>query len=250
MATHDDPYHDFAQSYDRGRDITGVNEQEKQFYKRLFSEHNVDRILDCACGTGRHCYLFTAMGYDVQGSDISEAMLAQARANFAHAGIELKLTRCDFRNLEQCFHQTFDAVVCLTTSLPHLHDDDELIKALVSMKSVLRKEGIVVVDQGTTHESLKPERRFELIVNEKNFSRVFAKDIQDKLQTIHILDIFYGDREHRLEHHKVVYRILLNDDYQKLFEKAGFRNIRIMGGWDMSPYNPTCSQRLIVAGEK
>lgn len=250
MAKNKDPYSNFAQNYDMGRDMTDVNEHEKQFYKRLFSEHKVDRILDCACGTGRHCYLFAEMGYDVQGSDISEAMLAQARANFAQTEIDVKLTQCDFRNLEQRFHQTFDAVVCLTTSLPHLHEDNELVKALVAMKSVLRKGGIVVVDQGTTHDSLKPERRFELVVNEKDFSRVFVKDIKDNLQTIHILDIFYGNREHRLEHHKVVYRILLENDYQRLFGKAGLKNIRLMGGWDMSPYDPTNSQRLIVVGEK
>ena len=122
-----DEYKSFAKNYDLGRDITDVNEQEKQFYKRLFSEHKVDRILDCACGTGRHCYLFSKMGYDVQGSDISGAMLAQATANFAQKGIDVKLTQCDFRNLEQHFQQTFDAVVCLTTSLPHLHEDDELV---------------------------------------------------------------------------------------------------------------------------
>jgi ubiquinone/menaquinone biosynthesis C-methylase UbiE len=250
MTEHDDAYRDFAKTYDLGRDIIDINEQEQQFYKRLFAEHGIERILDCACGTGRHCYLFTKMGYDVEGSDISEHMLAQAHRNFDRTGVGTKLTQCDFRQLDTHFDKKFDAVVCLTTSLPHLHKDEELIRALTSMKSVLRDKGIVVIDQGTTHSSLQPDKRFEVVIDNKEFSRVFIKDIKNQLQTIHILDIFHGARETRLEHHKVVYRILLDRDYQKLLEKAGYNNIRIMGDLDMTPYDAEKSRRLVVVGEK
>ncbi|KPK70332.1 hypothetical protein AMJ87_09075, partial [candidate division WOR_3 bacterium SM23_60] len=188
--------------------------------------------------------------YDVQGSDISAAMLAQARTNLEKVSIHVKLTQCDFRELEKHFAQAFDAVVCLTTSLPHLHEDSDLIKALVSMKTVLTDRGIVVVDQGTTHSSLKPERRYELVVDSKDFSRVFVKEIKGRLQIIHILDIFHGAPETRLEHHKVTYRILLDEDYQRLFTQTGYKKIQILGNWDRSPYHPETSERLIVVGEK
>lgn len=245
-----DEYESFAKNYDRGRNITDINTKEQQFYAQLFTQHGVRSVLDCACGTGRHCYLFSTMGYAVQGSDISAAMLAQARTNLEKASRHVTLTQCDFRELEKHFEQTFDAVVCLTTSLPHLHKDSDLIKALVSMKTVLTDHGIVVVDQGTTHRSLKPERRYELVVDSKDFSRVFVKEIKGRLQIIHILDIFHGAPEIRLEHHKVTYRILLDEDYQRLFTQAGYKKTHILGNWDWSPYHPETSERLIVVGEK
>jgi len=245
-----DEYKSFAKKYDLGRKISDINAKERQFYSQLFTEHGVRTVLDCACGTGRHCYLFSKMGYDVQGSDISAAMLAQACANFKEADIHVTLTQCDFRELEKYFIQKFDAVVCLTTSLPHLHEDNDLVKALVSMKAVLTDRGIVVVDQGTTHSSLKPERRFELVVDNKDFSRVFVKEIKDRLQTIHILDISHGIPETRLEHHKVTYRILLDTDYERLFSQAGYQQTQIVGDWDRSPYEPATSKRLIVIGKK
>jgi ubiquinone/menaquinone biosynthesis C-methylase UbiE len=245
-----DEYISFAKTYDLGRNITDINTKEEQFYEQLFTRYSVKTILDCACGTGRHCYLFSKMGYAVRGSDISAAMLAQARRNLKKAGIHVTLTQCDFRELEKRLKYTFDAAVCLTTSLPHLHEDSDLVKALLSMKAVLADHGIVVVDQGTTHNSLKPERRFELVVNSNDFSRVFVKEIKGRMQTIHILDIFHGAPETRLEHHTVRYRILLDADYKRLFTHAGFRRIQILGNWDMSPYDPAMSERLIVIGEK
>lgn len=245
-----DEYQSFAKNYDLGREITDINVKERQFYAQLFAQRDVRTVLDCACGTGRHCYLFSKMGFDVQGSDISASMLARARINFKKVGIHVELTQCDFRELEKHYSRKFDAVVCLTTSLPHLHKDSDLVTALISMKAVLGDSGIVVVDQGTTHSSLKPERRFELVIDTKDFSRVFVKEIKDNLQTIHILDIFHGMSETRLEQHKVTYRILLDADYERLFTQAGYRKIEVVGDWDRSPYKPETSKRLIVIGKK
>ena len=249
MSAYKDPYETFARTYDLFGDISNIDKDEESFYRRLFSEHHVRSVLDCACGTGKHGYLFTKMGYTVQASDISEPMLAQARGNFSRLGVDVPLTRCDFRELGDHFSTTFDAVVCLSTSLPHLHKEKELIKALSSMRAVLRAGGIAVVDQGTTHNSIKPDRRFELIVNTRDVSRIFVKDVKKNMQTIHIIDVYHSDLANCLEHYSVTYRILLDDDYCRLLKAAGYRNIRIFGGHDMSAYDPDTSRRLIAVGE-
>ncbi len=249
MSAYTDPYEKFAKSYDLFGDIADIDQDEEAFYRQLFMKHKVVTVLDCACGTGKHCYLFTKMGYTVQASDISEPMLSQARDNFGRLGMDIPLKRCDFRELDQHFDDTFDAVVCLSTSLPHLHKDKELIRALTSMRGVLRDGGIVVIDQGTTHSSIKPERRFELIVNNKDITRLFVKDVEEDMQTIHIIDIYHSDLANCLEHYSVVYRILLDDDYHRLLRSAGYKNIRIFGGHDMSAYDPDTSQRLIAVAE-
>src|ERR1700722_14709173 len=45
-----------------------------------FSGHPVLRVLDIACGTGSHAIELERLGYDVLGSDISDDMLARAKA--------------------------------------------------------------------------------------------------------------------------------------------------------------------------
>lgn len=249
MTAHTDPYKKLAKHYDLFGDIAEIDRDEEAFYRQLFSQHNVGSVLDCACGTGKHCYLFTKMGYRVLGSDISEAMLSQARENFGRLKMNIPLVRCDFRELEKHFNDRFDAVVCLSTSLPHIHEYKELVRALASMKRVLNNRGIVVVDQGTTHSSIKPDRRFELIVNNDDVSRIFVKDVKKNMQTIHIIDIYHSDLANCLEHYAVTYRILLDGDYRRLLNAAGFRHVRILGGHDMSLYDADHSQRLIAVGE-
>lgn len=245
-----DNYKDFATSYDMFGDITEVSQAERHFYEKIFTAFNVHSVLDCACGTGRHCYMFHNMGYKIKGSDLSDAMLKKARENFAKTNMNIELIQSDFRLLKQHFDEEFDAVVCLTTSLPHLHEDQEIIKALKSMRSILKEKGIVILDQGTTHNSLKLNRRFDVVINNKDFSRIFVKDIAGNLQTINILDLYHSDIENKHEQFKVTYRILLDEDYRNLLSAAGFNKINILGGYDMSAYDPNSSWRLIAVAQK
>lgn len=49
------------------------------FFRTLIDQHGVHSVLDYACGTGRHLLLFEDLGLEVWGSDLSPAMLEQAR---------------------------------------------------------------------------------------------------------------------------------------------------------------------------
>ena len=71
-----DPYKDFAEHYDW---MKLDNPARDQFFKVLFEKHNVNNVLDCACGTGHELILFSSFGFEVQGSDISDSMLEQAK---------------------------------------------------------------------------------------------------------------------------------------------------------------------------
>jgi ubiquinone/menaquinone biosynthesis C-methylase UbiE len=59
--------------------------------------------------------MFHAMGLEVHGSDLSDAMLAQARRNLGEADIPLK--KVDFRELPRVYDMTFDAVVCMSNAI-------------------------------------------------------------------------------------------------------------------------------------
>jgi ubiquinone/menaquinone biosynthesis C-methylase UbiE len=149
-----DLYEKFAYDYDEFGAISDYLGDEKAFFDNLFKRNNINTVLDCACGTGQHLYMFSEMGLNVNGSDYSKAMLEVANNNLKKYGKEIPLCHCDFRFLEQKYTNTFDAVVCLTTALPHLHADSDLITALKSMKNRLNKNGVLVLTQGTTHYNL------------------------------------------------------------------------------------------------
>jgi ubiquinone/menaquinone biosynthesis C-methylase UbiE len=238
-----DAYEKFAYDYDEFGEINEYLENEKSFFQAIFEKYNVNTVLDCACGTGQHLYMFSEMSLSVNGSDFSDAMIKVANKNLRKFGKNISLCQCDFRFLEKKYEKTFDAVVCLTNSLPHLHSDDDLITTLKSMKNRLNKNGLLILTQGTTHYSLSLPS-IEVVINRENFSRIFVKEHDDKLQTIHILDLFHSKNRMENNQYEIVYRILLDNDYRKLLKKAGFENYQIFGDYSMNAYDEK-SMRLI-----
>jgi len=86
------------------------------------------------------------MGFRVSGSDYSESMLEIAQKRLEKNGKNIPLSKCDFRFLEQKHSDKFDAIICLTTALPHLHTDEDLITAIKSMYNRLNKNGVININ--------------------------------------------------------------------------------------------------------
>jgi hypothetical protein len=114
------------------------------------------------------------------------------------------------------------------------------------MKNRLNKNGLLVLTQGTTHFTLSLPA-IEVVVNRKDFSRVFVKEHDEKFQTIHVLDLFHSDSRTESNQYDIVYRILLDDEYKRLLTEAGFEGISIYGDYDMSAYTKNSRRLIIVA---
>lgn len=153
----------------------------------------------------------------------------------------------DFRYLEKIHADKFDAITCLTTSLPHLHTEEDLITALKSMRSRLSENGILILTQGTTHATLDLPA-IEVVVNREDFSRIFVKEHTKDFQTIHILDLYHTADRIESNQYEVVYKIILDDDYRRLLTSAGFSDIKIYGDYSFAPYDKN-SRRLIVVAK-
>ena len=205
-----DVYEKFAYDYDEFGPFEW-NADEKIFFENLFRINHVNTVLDCACGTGQHMFMFSEMGLCVTGSDYSEAMLKVAKSNLEKYEKDILLSQCDFRYLERKHTSTFDAVVCLSTALPHLHTDEDLITALKSMENRMNKKGLLVLTQGTTHFTLSLPA-IEVVVNRKDFSRVFVKEHDERFQTIRVLDLFHSESRTESNQYDIIYRIILDDD--------------------------------------
>jgi glycine/sarcosine N-methyltransferase len=242
-----DPYLSFAARYDAFRtDAPG----RRAFFERLFVRHHVRRVLDCACGTGDDLLLFRSLGLRVEGSDLSDAMLALAGAKLADTNAEIPLVRADFRDLPEQFADSFDAVVCLSTSLPHLLDEAEILRALASMHDALRENGILVLDQGMTDRQWAERPRFMPAVNTSALCRLMAIDYAEDTFTVHVIDFADEGLERAFHHDAFVYRRLLRDDYERLLLQSGFREATFYGGFEFETYSKAASRRLIVVAER
>ncbi len=246
-----DPYKDFAQRYNLFFDKFGQYDPlYMAFFRSLFVENQVQRVLDCACGIGRDLPLFHSLGCQVYGSDISEAMLTQAQKNLSACDYDIPLKKADFRELPRHFDRQFDAVVCLSTSLPHLLEETEVIRALTSMREVLRDGGSLVLSQGMCDRQLKERPRFIPVINTRDFSRVFAIEYFDETLRINVLDLFHSENEQDFKVCSFEYRIILQDDYERLLTQAGYSERQYYGDYRFDPYDKERSNRLLVVARR
>ena len=247
-----DLYKNFAKRYDRF--WAKFNEHDPEyvrFFDTIFKENKVKSILDCACGTGKDLHLFSSLGYEVVGSDISKSMLAQAKKNMTVSGKEVPLHRVDYRSLHEYFKIKFDAVVCLSSSILDMPNNKQVVQAFKSMYKVLKVNGILILTQGTTNKQWKKKPRFILAVNDKVFSRLFVIDYKQKGARYNVLDIYHGGKKPELKFWSVEYRqMLLKDDYKKLLKLTGFREVNFYGSNHFEPYNKGKSDILIVVANK
>jgi ubiquinone/menaquinone biosynthesis C-methylase UbiE len=239
-----DTYERLAARYDR---MHRENPAREAFFRDLFTRHGVKRVLDCACGTGCDLIAFAKLGFEVEGSDLSKAMLVQARTNLTEAGLAVPLHCLDFRELDQHFDASFDAVVCPTNSINEILDEEEAVKGLRSMRAVLRPGGIVVIDQGQTNASMREPRLYDVVVNDPDLTRLLVMKYDADLMTVHVLDAVHTEEEQTVEGTVVRLKIRLRDDWEQLFEEAGFSGVEFLGNWAGGTYDDR-AERLIVVG--
>jgi len=244
---HNDAYSNIAERYDRMRT---ENPEREKFFRELFSENNVSSVLDCACGTGSDLLMFNSLGFKPTGSDLSESMLEQAKIKLADNKLEIPLVRADFRELGKHFDGKFDAVVCLNNSINEVHDDDEAVKAISSMREVLRDGGILVLDQGQTNSMMRNPPSFAPIINDRDLTRVFVMEYSKDMMKVNVLDFIHTETQTELIQSTHEVKIRLRDEWVQLMLHGGFRQFTLYGGWDFDRYGKNRSRRLIVIAEK
>jgi glycine/sarcosine N-methyltransferase len=247
-----DTYKDFAARYDLFFEGPPEHESERrEFFSRLFSLNKVNRVLDCACGTGHDLIMFNSLGCTVTGSDLSDSMLEEARENLSASNLSAPLIKADYRELPARFQSSFDAAVCLSTSICEMPDESETLKAFTSMHRVLRPGGILILTQGTSDKQWNEKPRFIPMVNTQDFSRVCVIDYFEKSARYNILDIYHSGEKTDFKVWSIMYTgILLRDDFERLLKQAGFEDVDFYGDFDFKPYSKETSSRLIAIAKK
>lgn len=120
---------------------------EARFQK--FAPGRVHSLLDLACGTGSVTVEMARRGYDMIGIDLSEDMLAAARAKcdgerFAH---KVLLIRQDMAEFE--LYGTVDAIVCCLDSLNYLPSVSALRRTFEHAHNYLEPDGLFLFDMNT-----------------------------------------------------------------------------------------------------
>src|SRR5206468_2227743 len=97
---------------------------------------NGGRILDVACGAGRHTIDLAKRGYRVTGFDLSSPLLAEARKAARTAGVKPTFVQGDMRRLP--YRNAFEAAISMFTSFGYFDRPEEDRQVLRGIARALR----------------------------------------------------------------------------------------------------------------
>lgn len=102
------------------------------------------RVLDLACGHGRHSIELARRGLRVTGVDLSPRSLEVAREAAAREKVDVEFVQADMREID--FEAEFDAAINLFTAFGYFESEEEDLAVVERVARALRPGGGFVID--------------------------------------------------------------------------------------------------------
>jgi len=194
-----------------------------------------ERILDLACGKGRHSIYLNTLGYDVTGVDLSENSIQYA-SQYENETLHFKV-----HDMCKPYPEKFSAVFNLFTSFGYFDKEEDNLTTIKSIKSDLNEKGFGVIDFMNVDYIIE-----NLVATEtKEVDGIIFK-IKRYVEDGHIFkEIKFKDNGEDFLFTERVKAISLQD-FEDYFSKANIHLLDIFGNYQLQKFNKKTSPRLIL----
>lgn len=220
------------------------NDEEAEFLidnlsSYLTPKHN-SRILDIACGRGRHSIYLNRKGYDVTGIDLSEQSIKYAQQ------FEQKNLHFFVHDMRKLFYiNYFDIALNLFTSFGYFDTEKDHVNALKAFKKSLKPDGTLVIDYFNTQKIIKNLTNQETKTIDGIEFHLHKFVAEGKI-------IKHINFEHRLKVYAFEERVeaFLISDFERMLKKSGLVITETFGSHALDPFDELKSDRLILVCKK
>lgn len=197
------------------------------------------RILDLACGAGRHLQRLRERGFEATGMDLSALLLSEGARR---PGVRGALVRGDMRALPFA-DGAFAALVNFFTSFGYFLTPDEDLGVIAEIRRVLRPGAPFIMDYLNAPwviDRLEPETLTEI-----NGRRVRQTRWLEDGQVFKRIELLDGEGEPEVYHERV--RLYDPLTLEQTLAERGLVAEERFGGYDGTPFTPD-SPRFILRG--
>ncbi len=227
----DTPYYHLLYS---NRDYT----EAENFITKLTEDLQLppnSRIIDLACGKGRHSVFLNKLGYDVLGLDLSRQSI-EFDKQFENQTLLFDVH--DMRNPIDA--DPMDAVFNLFTSFGYFDNENDDKKVFRSVHNVLKPGGYFVLDY------LNEEFVRKSMVPESTVTRGDIKfKILKKIEGRHIVKDIRFEADGRPFHFFEKVKLHTLEAINSYAAECGFERIKIWGDYQLNEFNKETSTRCI-----
>jgi len=232
---------------------------DSPYYHHLYSHRNPDearsflesfqkkenmlpggKVLDLACGTGRHTRTLSSMGFDTYGIDLSANNIEIAKSLTSST---VHFSVADMRSFK--LPVKFDFIFNLFTSFGYFDDPNQNYAVLANCREHLNTTGRMVIDYFNSHlviQSLVSKESIQRDLLQYEVTRYVTDSAV--IKEIRVTD--KGVKHSFME--KV--GLLDLDQFAVLAKKTGFKILRTYGTYSLQPFSRESSERLILVLEK
>ncbi len=202
-----------------------------------------EKILDMACGSGRHSILFAEKGFPVTAIDLSRNLLNVAKETAKKENLNINFIRSDLREFSIC--SDFKLVNNLFTSFGYFEDDCDNYKIFKAAYNHLVKDGYFVLDYFNTRyvEKNLVSESVEDFGNEKIIQR---RSINGNRVNKQIIIKYNGSQKN---YHESV-RMYGKDELFDALQSTGFTIKKYFGDSSGNSFDLETSHRIIIIARK
>lgn len=227
-------YNQIAEKYDF---IFPLSPAHKTFFA---SELHGKTILDVGAATGNLTAYLSSQGYEVTAIDLSERLIAKA----AEKGVTVQ--QLNMLAIDEL--PTFDNIVCIGNTLPHLDSKTSVQLFLQKAYRKLTQGGKLVLQLVNFQKYFAQQQgdylgNLPLIENDKvKFERYYYLNEEGKIRFKTILDDTIKNEE--------LLQPIFADQLTEWLTQIGFQAINLYGNFKKDPFDKEKSMALIVTAVK
>ena len=227
-------YNQIAEKYDF---IFPLSPAHKTFFA---SELHGKTILDVGAATGNLTAYLSSQGYEVTAIDLSERLIAKA----AEKGVTVQ--QLNMLTIDEL--PTFDNIVCIGNTLPHLDSKTSVQLFLQKAYTQLTQGGKLVLQLVNFQKYFAQQQgdylgNLPLIENDKvKFERYYYLNEEGKIRFKTILDDTIKNEE--------LLQPIFADQLTEWLTQIGFQAINLYGNFKKDPFDKEKSMALIVTAVK
>jgi len=198
------------------------------------------KVLDQACGKGRHAIYLYEHGLDVTGIDLSEESIKHTK--------QFENDRLSFfvHDMRKTFRiNYFDLILNLFTSFGYFENLKENLAVVNAAKAGLKPKGKYVID------FMNVNKVKEMLISheEKILEGIDFKISRHVENKVIVKEIEFSDKGQDYHFYERVEALTL-PDFEELFKPAGLKILHLFGDYSLKPFNQQSSDRLILVVEK
>ncbi len=214
------------------------HDEAQQFMDNLTYYLNLPekgKVLDLACGKGRHSVYLNKIGFDVVGADLSKNSIAYAK--------QFENETLHFIEHDMCkpVGMKFDAVFNLFTSFGYFEHEEDNLRTLKAIKENLNETGFGVIDFMNVDHVID-----NLVPNETKVVEDIVFNIERYVKDGHIVkDISFEYNGEAFSYTEKVKALTLKD-FESYLESANIHLLDIFGDYKLHKFETKTSSRLIM----